>query len=129
MGTWTTSVVKTSTPEVIFAAAISYSIPLSEPSTKAVVLNRTETEESTTTPVEGCEFELESLTAVPVAPPGVLCVFTTEEASGEPKYTVPPGIAYESEKDSPSGALIAAKTAGESSGVLRLAGVWAVTAQ
>jgi Collagen triple helix repeat (20 copies) len=124
-GSWT-AVWSGENQDNIFASSISYSIPLSEPSTNAVILNREETEGSTTTPVNGCEFELENPAAVPVAPPGTLCVFVTEEATGSLARTAVPGETGES-GDSPVGTILLAKTS--PGGKIRLGGVWAVTAE
>ena len=80
VGNWSVSGIGASPIEV--PAAISYSIPLAEPSEHVVFLNQEETEESTTTPKEGCELEVENLAAKPVAPPGTLCVFTRIKEAG-----------------------------------------------
>lgn len=106
-------------------AVVSFPIPLAAPSTKVVKLTKEQTEGSTTTPVEGCEYEVESLTAVPVSKtPGTLCVFTTEETEGEVVFIGIPGGAV---GDTPAGALIYTKTATDATPAA-LAGAWAVTA-
>jgi hypothetical protein len=126
-GSWG-AVTTTQVPEeTILISSISYPIPLAAPSEHVAFLNFEETEGSTTTPVEGCEFEVESASAVPVAPAGTLCVFTTLQEAGTPKYVAPPGIAFESGQDSPVGALIAGKSSAAKT--MRLFGVWAVTAK
>jgi hypothetical protein len=126
-GSWD-AVANTQVPEeTILISSISYTIPLAAPSEHVVFLNFEKTEGSITTPVEGCKFEVESASAVPVAPTGTLCVFTTLEEAGTPKYVAPPGIAFESGQDSPVGALIAGKSSAAKT--MRLFGVWAVTAK
>jgi hypothetical protein len=102
---------------------ISYSIPLAVPSEKVVYLNGEETEESTGTPVEGCELDVFDIAAKPVAPAGTLCVFTRFEQFGKVKFI---GSNVIEKGDSPAGALIWAESEAER---LRLAGTWAVTAK
>ncbi len=108
--------------------SISFTIPLAAPSEHVVLLKKAETEESTTTPVEGCEYDPTDPTAVPVAPAGTLCVFTTRE--GEEEGTVvsvtkaPSGVGIKS--DSRLGAYIWGIPA--EFGKFELGGTWAVTA-
>jgi hypothetical protein len=121
MGNWSVSAIGTSQIEV--PAAISYSIPLAEPSEHVVYLNVEETEESTTTPKEGCELEVENLAAEPVAPPGTLCVFTRIKEAGSVSR-IANGIEA---GDSPAGAYIWGKSS--VGGALGISGTWAVTAK
>ena len=112
--------------ETLTVSSISYPLTLADASTAVVKLNREETEESTTTPVNGCEFELENAEAVPAAPAGKLCVFVTNEESGSLQRIAVPGFLGET-GDSPVGALLLGKTT--PTGKLKLSGVWAVTAE
>lgn len=116
-------------------SSISYSIPLAEPSEKVVLLNKLETEESTTTPVEGCELELGDSTAMPVAPPGTLCVFTRQEAEGSKVMGISEDgfLPGPSDTDSPTGAYVWAEPGALAPelgvGRFYLTGTWAVTAK
>ena len=121
VGNWSVSAIGTSQIEV--PAAISYSIPLAEPSEHVVFLNQEETEESTTTPKEGCELEVENLAAKPVAPPGTLCVFTRIKEAGSVSR-IANGVEV---GDSPAGAFIWGKSS--VGGALGISGTWAVTAK
>jgi hypothetical protein len=119
------------------ATTISFPIPLAAPSTNVVILNKEETEESATTPVEGCKLNKDDPAAMPVAPPNTLCVFTRLELASETgtveKVT---GLApHAGDNDSVTGAYIwavpVAATAELSAlaiGKLELFGTWAVTA-
>lgn len=104
--------------------AISFPIPLAEPSTHVVYLNLPETEESTTTPVQGCELELFNPAAKPVAPKDTLCVFTRSEEEGVVKFI---GENAAAKGDSPAGAYIWAETSSLAN--WSLYGTWAVTAK
>ncbi len=103
---------------------ISYSIPLAEPSEKVVLLDQLETAESTAHPVEGCELKVGDNEAMPVAPPGTLCVFTREELVGSVQEIRVEGS---NEGDSPTGTYVwsAPSSIG---GALSAYGTWAVTA-
>jgi len=124
-------------PEETRPLAISYSIPLAEPSEHLVVLRKQETIESMTTPKEGCKFDVTNIpTAKPVAPLGTLCVFTLSEESGKLSFFVGrPGTSIETgANDSLTGAFLNARsgegtTAEGTLGETNLAGVWAVTAK
>jgi len=107
---------------------ISYSVPLAAPSEKVVYLNKTETENSTGTPKDGCKLELGDPAAKPVAPPGTLCVFTRFEEFGTFQFI---GESAVKKGDSPSGAFIWFETAEISSelGAIEHWGTWAVTAK
>jgi Collagen triple helix repeat (20 copies) len=61
------------------ATAISFPIPLAEAPTNAVLLNKAETDNSTTSPVQGCKLDPTDPTTLPVAPKDTLCVFTRRE--------------------------------------------------
>ncbi len=125
-GTWASGGFFASEGEPHVVDSISFTIPLAAPSEHVFLLNKAETEESTTTPVEGCEYDPADPTAVPVAPPGTLCVFTTRE--GEEEGTVvsvtksPAGLI---KSDSRLGAYI---WGNPPLGKFELAGTWAVTA-
>lgn len=106
---------------------ISYPIRLAERSEKVVILDLTETEGSTTTPVEGCEYEIGNVEAAPVAPPGQLCIFTTEEIEGKALFTLIPG-SFGEEGDTPAGTLLWTATSVFAGSQAEIAGVWAVTA-
>jgi Collagen triple helix repeat (20 copies) len=103
--------------------SISFSIPLVAPSTNVVYLTKAQTKASPGS--GGCEYELESLTAKPVAPPDTLCVFTSEEVAGEVWYIGVPG-GFGIEGDTPAGATIFFKTTLSGLGIA--SGTWAVTA-
>ncbi len=105
--------------------AISYPIPLAQPSENVVYLNAEETELSTTTPVEGCELELFENAATPVAPPGTLCVFTRGEFGVGSVEFIGDNGGFEG-TDDPAGAFIWAKSS--AIGNMNLFGTWAVTA-
>jgi hypothetical protein len=115
--------------------SISFSIPLAAPSEKVILLNKQETEESTTTPVEGCKYDPTDPAGIPVAPAGTLCVFTTVAGgeSGHPSSVNKANFNGTQYSDSRTGAYIY----GETSVVLEelgigkfdLAGAWAVTAK
>lgn len=109
--------------------AISYPIPLEEPSEDVVYLNAEETEEEAGT--GGCELEFPENfgepKAEPVAPPGTLCVFTLFEEQGTFKNIGESSFPAFGTNDSPSGALLWVKTSAPS-GELKMHGVWAVTA-
>ena len=114
------------------AGEISFPIPLSAPSTKVVYLTQSQTENSVTTPIEGCELDVNDIAATPVAPPGVLCVFTRDESIGEVNSITafPSASASEPVGDAPTGAYIVGtplEYEGEL-GLFELAGTWAVTA-
>lgn len=105
--------------------AISYSIPLAAPSAHVVYLKSEATEESTTTPVQGCELEVGNLAAKPVAPPDTLCVFTRIEEEGSVQFL---GENILNKGDSPAGTFV--WVAGDNvSGSARMWGTWAVTAK
>jgi hypothetical protein len=101
---------------------ISYSIPLAEPSQEVVFLNLPETEASSGS--GACEYETEEPEATPVAPPGTLCVFSTEEGFGEFKFI---GMSPAELGDTPTGTFIWLKAAAEGE-FPGMRGVWAVTA-
>jgi len=125
MGTWT-AVGYYAAGAPVAMSSVSYQIPLEEPSEKVVYLNKTETQNSTTNPVEGCELELGEPAAIPVAPPGTLCVFTREEEGGKFKYV---GIGESG--DTPAGAplFIEPDEVEGLIGVVNMNGTWAVTAK
>jgi hypothetical protein len=107
------------------AYAISFPVPLAEPSEHVVYLDAAETEESTTTPVAGCELELFENAATPVAPPGTLCVFTRGEFGVGTVEFIGDNAAFEG-TDDPAGAFVFA--ASSMAGPMSLFGTWAVTA-
>jgi hypothetical protein len=123
--------------EVPNAASISYPLRLAAPSEKVVYLTRAQTVASTTTPIEGCEFEAGNPAAKPVAPAGQLCVFTVSEGHGAVNAANPilSPTAPPVPGDSAAGALL--KVVPEGVGIpeelpvalFELAGVWAVTAK
>jgi Collagen triple helix repeat (20 copies) len=125
MGNWdATATVPNGNPAQF---AISFSIPLAEPSENVVYLNREETENSAFgEPKQGCELEVEELAAKPVAPPGTLCVFTREEAGAGIFNFIGNSALYLG--DSPAGAFIWFHTASPTGGYIGAAGTWAVTA-
>ncbi len=107
---------------------VSFSIPLAETSEHVVVLTKQETIESTTTPKEGCEYEVANPAAMPVAPAGTLCVFTVFEEAGHATSVVTPFAVG----DRATGAFIRVASPegfGEADelGQYLLNGVWAVT--
>jgi len=108
---------------------ISYSIPLAEPSEHVVLLNKAETENSTTTPKEGCELETGVLEATPVAPAGTLCVFTRAEEEGSKVGFI--GLSAAILGDTPAGTYLWAETSEVTPelGQWKLYGTWAVTAK
>jgi len=105
--------------------SISYPIHLAEPSENAVHLDEAETIASAGSPVEGCEYEVANPEAVPVAPPGTLCVFTDQEEFGT-FTTIGPG----NSGDTPSGTSLWVETteAEPLIGFSNMFGTWAVTA-
>ncbi len=114
---------------------ISYPIPLAEPSEHVVKLTKAETANSTTVPIEGCEYDNADPEARPVAPPGTLCVFTTQENAegGSLVAIVSPASEPFAIGDSTSGALVKGNAFAygttEELGIFELGGVWAVTAK
>jgi hypothetical protein len=117
-------------PESFFpgpATTISYGIPLAEPSEHVKYLNQAETESS-----EGsgeCELLGSGFSAVPVAPPGYLCVFTRNAEYGSVNFIGPNGA--EGGHDTPTGASIWAglEEAGTNDFRAVIDGTWAVTAK
>jgi hypothetical protein len=103
--------------------AISYPIPLEKPSENVVYLDAAETEASAATPVQGCSYDAEDPEAVPVAPPGTLCVFTRLESAGEVSFIGAAGT------DWATGTYVLAETEGEGVGAVNVFGAWAVTAK
>jgi Collagen triple helix repeat (20 copies) len=104
--------------------AISFPIPIAKPSEHVVYLDLEETEESTTTPKEGCELEVENPAAKPTPPPaGTLCVFTRLE-EGSAKF-VRLGLNGFVTSDQPAGTFIWLETA--EAGIVNISGTWAVT--
>jgi Collagen triple helix repeat (20 copies) len=104
--------------------AISFPIPIAKPSEHVVYLDVVETEESTTTPKEGCELEVENPAAKPTPPPaGTLCVFTRLEEGGAEFAGI--GLNSIVASDQPAGTFIWLKTAG--AGIVNSSGTWAVT--
>lgn len=104
--------------------AISFPIPLAAPSAHVVYLNVSETEESVSTPKEGCKLAVENPSAKPFAPADTLCVFTRlKEGSGVFKNI---GLEAVGTNDSPAGAFIWFETPG--AGQMDASGTWAVTA-
>jgi hypothetical protein len=108
-----------------YPSAISFPIPLAEPSEEVVYLNEAETSTSTTVPVHGCEYEASNPGAMPVAPAGKLCVFTLVEEHGTIKGIDTPAVLG----DRVTGAFLRADLElyeGET-GWVEIQGVWAVT--
>jgi Collagen triple helix repeat (20 copies) len=112
-------------------APISFAIPLKERSEHTVYLTKAQTANSTTTPIEGCEYEVSSLAATPVAPAGTLCVFTLLESTEGGEVNIiglPPAAGG---ADTPAGAFLKGTPHGfgtpEELAIFELAGVWAVT--
>jgi hypothetical protein len=104
---------------------ISYNIPLAKPSEHVKYLNKAETEGSAGS--GECELVGSGFAAIPVAPPGYLCVFTQVAELGQVQY-IGPGP-FEAGHDSTSGAFIWSLTeAFEGVFGTSMAGVWAVTA-
>ncbi len=122
-------------PEDLTPTAISFPIPLEAPPTNVVLLNKAETDESTTSPVQGCELEAGDPTALPVAPKDTLCVFTLREGAEDGKVNSVTGNGnYSSLKSAGrTGAFVwgqpypAAPELGL--GKFVLTGTWAVTAK
>jgi hypothetical protein len=118
-GSWTANY-RAATQESLIGGSIGFSIPLAAPSEHVEVLTLEQTEGSVGS--GKCELDIENAAAVPVAPPGFLCVFTRFEEAGKVlavlSLTNEPG-------DSPAGAFIEAKTA--TNGAMFLSGTWAVT--
>jgi Collagen triple helix repeat (20 copies) len=125
-GSWTaTGFASWETTQI--ASAISFPIPLPEPSEEVVYLNRAETLTSTTTPVHGCEYNASDPGAMPVAPAGELCVFTLLEQHGKIKAITTPEMVG----DRVTGAFLKAQPElfeGEI-GWVEIQGVWAVSAK
>lgn len=107
--------------------AISYPIPLAEPSESVEILDMAETEASAGS--GKCELELANLDATPVAPPGTLCIFTRSEhglgGEGELKF-VGEGFEENEQGDTPTGGFLWVN--GAENGIIDFRGSWAVTA-
>jgi hypothetical protein len=120
-------------PEFAFEPfQISYAIPLAEPSADVVYLNHTETEESTSTPIEGCELDVTSAAVIPVAPAGTLCVFTRLEEFGSRVKFIGETFNTSKNTDSTTGTFVWAEPGATfpelGIGHFQLTGTWAVTA-
>jgi Collagen triple helix repeat (20 copies) len=128
-GTWAVPNVAYEGTAGVEDVPISFSIPLAETSEHVVILTKQETVESTTTPKEGCEYEVANPAAMPVAPAGTLCVFTVTEEAGTVVGIVAP---TPNEADRVTGAFVrVADSEGfgtpEELAQYKLNGVWAVT--
>lgn len=112
--------------------AISYPLPLEDPSEEVVILNKEETEESAGS--GDCELEVPGEedfgdpVGEPVAPPGTLCIFTLREEQGVIKNVGESAFGeFFGTNDSPAGAVIWVEPS-LPNGEVDMQGVWAVTA-
>jgi hypothetical protein len=105
-------------------AIASFPIPLAESGTHGEFLSKAETAENPRAATHECQ----GTAAHPTAPPGYICVYTTEEKGSVERRSLPP-LVGEPGKFSPAGALFQVETAEESGTqfILQL-GTWAVTA-